>query len=40
MFGFQRKKLKHVEIRDYNTIIQTAIQQTFIGYLQCFNEDK
>lgn len=29
----REKKLKKVEIRDYNTIIQNAIQQIFIGYL-------
>lgn len=34
------KKLKQVEIRYYNTIIQNAIQPTFIRYLQCFSEDK
>ena len=33
MFVLQGKKLKWFEIRDYKTIIQNTIQQTFIGYL-------
>lgn len=32
--------LKQVEIQGCNDATQNAVQQTFIRYLQCLNEDK
>jgi hypothetical protein len=40
MCGLQGEKLKQTEIRDWNTMIEDAIQQTFIGCLQGSNKDK
>lgn len=36
----REEKSKQVEIRNYNTITQNVIQQTFIEHLQCLNEGR
>ena len=36
----EKTKSKQVEIRNYNTITQNVIWQTFIEHLQCLNEGR
>ena len=36
----REEKSKQVEIRNYNTITQNVIWQTFIEHLQCLNEGR